>query len=87
MVGVSADKPATQLKIDEQFGLTFPVVPNPEKDIIAAWGAQKALGVTAQRATFLVDPTGRIAHVWPKVTVEGHAQDVVETIGRLSNEA
>jgi peroxiredoxin Q/BCP len=35
-----------------------------------------------QRATFLVDPDGRIAHVWPRVTVEGHAGEVLETLRR-----
>jgi peroxiredoxin Q/BCP len=85
VVGVSADRPATQLKFVEKFGLTFPMVPDPEKGIIAAYGAQKALGVTAQRSTFLVGPDGRIAHVWPKVSVQGHADDVVATIRSLAD--
>lgn len=86
MVGVSADRPATQLKFVEKFGLTFPMVPNPDKTIIDAYGARQVLGVTATRSTFLVDPAGRIAHVWPKVKVDGHADDVVATIGRLAKE-
>ncbi len=84
MVGVSADRPEIQRKFVEKFGLTFPMVPNPEKDIVAAWGVQKVLGVTATRSTFLVDPEGRIADVWPKVSIEGHADDVVQTIRRLA---
>ena len=80
VVGVSADKPAIQLKFVDKFELTFPMVPDSDKGIIAAYGAQKALGVTAQRSTFLVGPDGRIAHVWPKVRVQGHAEDVVATI-------
>ena len=83
MVGVSADKPATQLKFVEKFGLTFPVVPDPERVVIGAYGTQKVNGVTAQRSTFLVDPEGRIAHVWPKVSVEGHADDVIVKIREL----
>lgn len=84
MVGVSADKAATQVKFIEKFELTFPMVPDPEKRIIDAYGARGVTGVTAQRSTFLVDPQGRIAYVWPKVKVEGHADDVVETIRRLA---
>jgi peroxiredoxin Q/BCP len=34
------------------------------------------------RTTFLVDPEGRIARVWPKVSVEGHAAEVLETVRR-----
>jgi len=84
VVGVSADKPAVQRKFVEKFELTFPMVPNPAKDIIMAWGAQSVLGVTASRCTFLVRPDGHIAHVWPTVKVEGHADDVVATVRRLS---
>ena len=83
MVGVSADKPATQLKFVEKFGLTFPMVPDPDRTVIGAWGAQKVNGVTAQRSTFLVDPDGRIAYAWPKVSVEGHADDVVARVREL----
>ena len=35
-----------------------------------------------QRSTFLVAPDGRIAHAWPKVTAEGHAEDVRADAGR-----
>jgi peroxiredoxin Q/BCP len=30
-----------------------------------------------QRSTFLIDPKGKIVHVWPKVSVNGHAEDVL----------
>lgn len=86
MVGVSADKPATQLKFIEKFGLTFPMIADTEKRIIDAYGARAVLGVTATRSTFLIGPDGRIAHVWPKVKIEGHAHDVVATIERLASQ-
>jgi peroxiredoxin Q/BCP len=34
-----------------------------------------------QRSSFLVDPEGRIAHVWPKVKADGHAAEVLATLG------
>jgi len=40
--------------------------------------------VTAKRSTFLVGPDGRIAQRWTKVTVEGHGEDVIDAIRRLS---
>ncbi len=84
VVGVSADKPETQRKFIEKFGLTFPMVPDPDKVAIDAFGAREVLGLSAKRKTFLIDPEGRIARVWPKVKVEGHADDVVATIRALS---
>ena len=35
------------------------------------------------RPTFLVDPEGRIAQVWPKVKPEGHAADVLAALDEL----
>ncbi len=83
MVGVSADKAEVQKRFIEKFELTFPLVPDPGKHIIDAYGAREVLGVTAKRKTFLVDPDGRIARIWPKVKVDGHADDVISVIESL----
>lgn len=84
MVGVSADKPEIQQRFIEKFGLTFPMISDTSKEIISAYGAREVLGVTAKRKTFLVDPEGRIAHLWPSVKLEGHADDVVAVLRRKS---
>ena len=86
-MGVSADKTEVQRRFIERFGLTFPMISDTAKSVIGAYGAREVLGMTAKRTTFLVDPDGRIAHIWPKVKVEGHADDVVQTIARLSGGA
>jgi peroxiredoxin Q/BCP len=80
VVGVSADSAETQRKFIDKFALTFPMVPDTEKRIIASYGAREVLGITAKRSTFLVGPDGRVAALWPKVKVEGHADDVVATL-------
>jgi peroxiredoxin Q/BCP len=44
------------------------------------WGEKSMYGKTymgVTRATFLIGPEGRLARVWPKVKVEGHAKDVL----------
>ncbi len=86
MVGVSADKPEIQRRFVDKYGLTFPMVPNTDKTVIDAYGARQVLGVTATRSTFLIDPDGTIAFVWPKVKVEGHADDVIATLEGLAKE-
>jgi len=83
VVGVSADEPEVQMRFVDTYGLTFPMVPDTTKEIIDAYGAREVLGITAKRKTFLVNPDGRIAHIWPKVKVDGHADDVIATIIRL----
>jgi thioredoxin-dependent peroxiredoxin len=81
-VGVSADKPEIQQRFVDKFGLTFPMISDTDKSIIEAYGTRKVLGMTAERTTFLIDPDGRIARVWRKVKIEGHAEDVVAEIER-----
>jgi len=84
VVGVSADKPEVQQRFIEKFSLTFPMISDREKRVIDAYGAREVLGIVAKRSTFLIGTDGRIAHVWPRVSVEGHADDVVATIRRLN---
>lgn len=81
---MSADKPSVQQKFIDTFGLRFPMLADPDKEIIDAYGAREVLGVTAKRKTFLIDPEGRVAQVWKKVSVEGHGEDVIDAIRRHS---
>ena len=83
-MGVSADKPESQIKFIEKYGLTYPMVSDTGKQVIGAYGARAVLGLAAKRSTFLIDPEGRVAHVWPYVKIDGHAEDVVNTIRELS---
>ena len=79
-MGVSADKAEVQRRFIEAFGLEFPLVPDPDKHVIDAYGAREVVGVTAKRRTFLVDAEGRIARVWLAVNVEGHADEVLSAL-------
>ncbi len=82
-MGVSADSAEVQRKFMKRFSVTFPMISDAEKQVINAWGAREILGIVAKRSTFLIDPDGKIAHVWPRVSVEGHADDVVATLRGL----
>jgi len=84
VVGVSADRPEVQRRFIDKFSLTFPMIADTAKRVIDAYGSREVLGVSAKRKTFLIGPDGLIAHVWDKVHVEGHADDVVATVGRLA---
>jgi peroxiredoxin Q/BCP len=51
-----------------------------------AWGKKSMYGKTFMgvlRTTFLLGPDGRIAHIWPKVRVEGHAEEVLKVAKAL----
>ena len=84
VVGVSADSQEVQQRFIEKFGLTFPMISDTSKEIISAFGAREVLGIVAKRSTFLIGPDGHVAHTWPRVSVEGHADDVVNTLKGLA---
>ena len=86
-MGVSADKPEVQRRFVDAYRLQFPLVPDPDKHIIDAYGAREVVGLTAKRRTFLVGPDGRVARVWSAVKVEGHAEDVLAAVRALAEGA
>ena len=80
--GISPDDAASHGRFREKFHLTFPLLSDEDHATAEAYGAwvekvsygRTSMGI--QRSTFLVAPDGRIAHAWPKVKAEGHADEV-----------
>ncbi len=77
---------ASKAKFKAEHGLTFPLLADADHEVAEGYGVwveKKHYGKTywgIARTTFLVDPEGRVAHVWPKVSVDGHAAEVLETL-------
>lgn len=90
ILGVSPDSPASHQKFTEKQSLSITLLSDEDKKVCEKYGVwveknmygRKYMGV--QRATFLIDLDGKIARVWPKVKVPGHAEDVLEAIKELS---
>jgi peroxiredoxin Q/BCP len=82
VIGVSKDKIKPIEKFAEKYGLKFPLA-SDETGVAEAYGTwveksmygKKYMGI--ERATFLVDKSGKVAKVWPKVKVDGHAAEVM----------
>jgi peroxiredoxin Q/BCP len=89
VIGVSKDKMKPIEKFAEKYHLTFPLASDPEATVIEAYGAwaEKSMyGRTymgIERSTVLVNQAGKIAKIWPKVKVEGHAEDVLKAVQAL----
>jgi thioredoxin-dependent peroxiredoxin len=83
ILGVSADPVAAQDKFKSKHKLRIALASDETRKMLEAYGAwgeksmygRKYMGVL--RKTFLVDGKGRIARVWPKVRVPGHADEVL----------
>jgi peroxiredoxin Q/BCP len=72
-VGVSSDSVASHQKFKEKYALPFTLLADVESALRDAFGA-------APRSTFLIDASGTIEKIWPKVSVEGHAEDVLAAL-------
>jgi len=89
ILGVSADPVLSQDKFKSKHKLTIALGSDETKKTLAAYGAwgeksmygRKFMGVI--RKTFLIDASGRIARIWPKVTVPGHAEEVLSAAREL----
>ena len=83
VVGVSPDSAASHDKFKKKHGLDLALAADPERSAIEAYGVwkeksmygKKYFGV--ERSTFLVGRDGRIARIWRKVKVPGHAEEVL----------
>ena len=78
VLGVSPDKPAKLARFRDKEGLTFPLLSDPDKDVLIAWGAfgeKQMYGKTVTgviRSTFVIDPEGKIEVAQYNVRATGH---------------
>jgi thioredoxin-dependent peroxiredoxin len=83
ILGVSADPVKAQDAFKRKHGLAIALASDETHKMLAAygvWGEKSMYGRTYMgitRATFLIGPDGRIARAWPKVKVDGHAEEVL----------
>jgi peroxiredoxin Q/BCP len=86
VVGVSADDSASHLKFAKKFNLPFTLLADPEKKLISAfgaWGEKQMYGKTYEgvlRTTFVFGSDGVAKKVFPKVSPEGHAQEILAVL-------
>lgn len=84
--GISPDGAASHRRFREEHHLPFMLLSDEDHAVAEAYGAwvlktsygRESMGI--QRSSFLVDPDGRIARTWPRVTADGHAAEVLAAI-------
>jgi len=91
LLGISRDPPAKHARFTAKHALTVPLATDPEEgglaEALGIWVEKRLYGRThmgLERTTYLVDAEGRIAHVWRKVKVAGHAETVLATAEALA---
>jgi peroxiredoxin Q/BCP len=86
VLGVSPDGIASHERFRDKFSLPFPLLADEDHAVAEAygvWGEKSMYGRKYQgilRTTFIIDPAGRIAHVFEKVKPKGHAAEVLDAL-------
>jgi thioredoxin-dependent peroxiredoxin len=83
VVGVSPDNAEQHVAFRTKYGLTFDLLSDPEKNVMASYGAygekmmygKAVIGVI--RSTFVIGPHGKVEHAWYGVRADGHADKVL----------
>jgi len=89
VLGVSPDSGASHAKFAGKYDLPFPLLADTGHAVsekYGAWGEKSLYGrkfMGIHRSTFLIDGSGKVAHVWPKVKVDGHVDQVLEAIREM----
>ena len=86
VVGVSPDSLESHEKFSGKHELNFPLIADPDREIIDAfgvWGEKQNYGKTymgLQRTTFLIDADGVIVHVFKRPKTKAHAEEILSKI-------
>lgn len=93
IIGMSKCSVKKHDKFKAKYGLNFMLASDEDNDTCERYGTwveksmygKKYMGI--ERATFLIDEQGKIAHIWRKVKVKNHVDEVMETINSLDAKA
>lgn len=89
IIGVSTDSVESHKKFANKFKLPFNLLSDDSKDVVEKYGVwkeknmygKKYMGI--ERTTFIIDPSGKIKKIFPKVKVDNHNQEVMEALKEL----
>jgi len=89
IIGVSCDTPQSHEKFKEKYCLPFTLASDEDGKVCETYGVwgetnmygDKYMGI--ERTTFLIDKQGKIARIWPRVEVDGHAREVLDATKAL----
>ena len=89
VLGISPDGAESHRKFAAKYRLPFPLLSDPDRKVMERWGAygdkvlygKKTTGMI--RSTFVIDGAGMVRKVFPRVKVDGHAEQVLEVVSNL----
>lgn len=83
VIGVSIDDLETQKKFKAEHKLPFELIADTDKAVSKAYDVLAPMGLFSVRRTFLIDPAGKLAHIFESVSTGTHAEDVKAELTKL----
>jgi peroxiredoxin Q/BCP len=86
LLGISPDGPDSHQTFRTRHDLPFVLLCDPEGQAAMAWGVpteKTEQGLRVERTTFMLDESGKILHIWRKVKVTGHIEDILASLDDL----
>jgi peroxiredoxin Q/BCP len=83
VIGVSLDSVESHSKFSEKYALPFAILSDRGKEVARSYGVLGTGGFLTKRITFIIDKNGRITHIFPKVDVKRHSEEVLRAIEQL----
>ena len=89
IIGISKDKLSAHKKFRQKYDLKIILASDYEQQVAESFGTwveksmygRKYMGM--ERSTFTIDPNNIITHIWRKVKVAGHAQEVLKVVQKV----
>lgn len=91
VLGVSADSVEKHQKFTQKYDLNFPLLADTEHELAEKYGAWREknmygkVSMGIQRSTYIIDPAGKVAKLWKKVSVDGHDEQVITVLKELTS--
>jgi peroxiredoxin Q/BCP len=89
IIGISTDLVESHKKFAEKYNLPFNLLSDEKKEVVEKYGVwkeknmygKKYMGI--ERTTFVIDSSGKISKIFPKVKVDEHNQEIMEVLKEL----
>ena len=86
VLGISGDSVESHKKFISKYDLNFALLSNEDRSVLNAYGVWKEKSMYGrtfmgiERTTFIIDADGKISHIFPKVKVDGHTEEVLNAL-------
>ena len=83
VIGVSFDSIDSHSKFSNEYKLPFSILSDRNKEVAKTYGALGIGGILTKRMTFIINKDGKITHIFPKVDVKHHSEEVMKALEEL----